>query len=334
MAPHSSSTTTRDSRNTMAECRLIQATANHPGAIAILQLVGDTVPLLAALTDIGDWPVGHPRLARFDDIDDGLVVRIADDIAQLMPHGGPRVLQRLIACLTDLGVRIEDGEDGPSPLEVYPEAQDEIEALALAAIARAQSPLAIDLLLDQPRRWRSAPTLTEADEERSRRLNRLIDPPIVVLAGPANVGKSTLSNALLGRSMSIALDEPGTTRDYTAGRIELTGLVVDWHDTPGLRDTSDPIEARAVELARRLMDFADLLLAITDADHYWPDLPRCPDLKIGSKCDLAGRPDADINVSAVTGEGVASLVTAVRDRLVPPEDLNHPGPWRFDPRLP
>jgi GTP1/Obg family GTP-binding protein len=120
---------------------------------------------------------------------------------------------------------------------LYPEASDRFEALMLAALARAQSPLAIDLLLDQPRRWRrirrARRQLSEEDLARSTRLNRLIEPPVAVLAGQPNVGKSTLSNALLGRAMSIAYDMPGTTRDYTAGWIDLAGLVVSWHDTPG-----------------------------------------------------------------------------------------------------
>ena len=67
-------------------------------------------------------------------------------------------------------------------------------------------------------------SLSEEDLARSRRLNRLIEPPLVVVVGAANVGKSTLGNALVGRSMSIATDLPGSTRDYTSGRVELAGV--------------------------------------------------------------------------------------------------------------
>ena len=56
-------------------------------------------------------------------------------------------------------------------------------------------------------------------------------------------------------------------------------------------------------------------------------------LHVASKCDLARRDDADLCVSAVTGENVDSLVATVRDRLVPLEDLHNHGPWLFDPRL-
>ena len=203
----------------------------------------------------------------------------------------------------------------------------------MASIARATSPQAVDLLLAQPVRWRQRPRLSEQDHARSRRLNRLLTPPLVVLAGPANVGKSTLSNALIGRSISIAADTPGTTRDYTSGRIELAGLVVDWHDTPGLRPGADVIERSAQRLARGLLQRADLVIAMTDADHDWPQLPRPANLRVAGKCDIATRPGADVALSAADGTGIGEFVGLLRERLVPAEDLEHPGPWMFDERL-
>jgi tRNA modification GTPase len=336
----------------MSSCAFIQMTPSSPGAIAIVQLVGDAVSILRRLTGVDDWPIGRLRLVRFDDFDEGLAVRLSDEVAQCMPHGGPRVMQRLAARLVELGARPQ-APDAVDPLALYPEAADRFEALALASIARAASPRAIDLLLDQPRRWRTHPTVTDEDRARSRRLNRLIDPPIVVLAGQPNVGKSTLSNALMGRAMSIAHDMPGTTRDYTAGRIDLGGVVVQWHDTPGIRDTQDPIERRAIAISTKLMACADLLISMSDHQHAPPRLPREPDLLVVGKTDLAAAEDfaspnaqaADvisqcddatapsIRLSAITGEGMSALVAVVRERLVPFEDQQHPGPWLFDQRL-
>ncbi len=244
-------------------CRLLVATSSQPGAIAILQLDGDVTNVLRAATGIAQWPTGRARLTTLADIDRGLALRLTDKVAQLMPHGGPRVVQRLVAWLVDRGVELVAPDD-VAPERVFPEATDRFEAMALAAVARAASPIAVDLLLDQPRRWRAATADCNPDAERARRLNRLIDPPMVVVAGPANVGKSTLSNSLVGRSMSIAADRPGTTRDYTSGRIDLAGVVVDWHDTPGLRDSSDPIEVESVEIARALIARADMVVALTD----------------------------------------------------------------------
>lgn len=323
--------------------QFLHATANRPGAIAIVQLVGDSRTILQALTGVKQWPLHHVRFVNFAGIDEGLAVRLTEHLTQLMPHGGLRVMQRLTARLIELGAEdVSDLNDSTlDPLLLYPEATDRFEALTLLALSHAASPLAIDLLLDQPRRWRESYERTNDfhptanDNARSRRLNRLIHPPVVVLAGKPNVGKSTLSNALLGRAMSIAYDMPGTTRDYTAGRIELAGLVVNWHDTPGIRQTDDPIEAKAVELATRLIDRADLLIAMADPQSPWPQLPREPDLRVMNKIDLPQNEKVVdfIAISAHTGQGISTLVAAVRDRLVPPADLEHPGVWQFDNRL-
>ncbi|MHC5024690.1 MAG: GTPase [Planctomycetota bacterium] len=316
----------------MPACRFTHVTSGRPGAIGVIQLDGDVTPILQMVTGRDDWTVGRVRLARLGDVDDGLVALVAPELAQLMPHGGPRVMQRLRNLLIEVGA-VPAGMQSISVQALFPEASDRVEALMLRTLARAASPLAIELLLDQPRRWRARPSVDDDDRRRSRRLDRMVEPATVVLAGPPNVGKSTLSNVLLGRSMSIAVDEPGTTRDYTVGRIDLGGLVVHWHDTPGLRSTDDAIETDAITLAARLLERADLIVAMTDASHDWPALPRSADLRIASRCDRSRREDADLQVSAVTGEGLESLVVAVRDRLVPPNDRAHPGPWLFDPDL-
>ena len=60
---------------------------------------------------------------------------------------------------------------------------------------------------------------------------------------------------------------------------------------------------------------------------------REPDLRVANKRDLARRNDADLEVSAADGTGIGLLVTRVRETLVPPEDLAHPGAWVFDERL-
>ena len=302
-------------------------TAPAPGAIAIVHLRGSVESALAALTGRDDWPPGTARLAAFDEIDEGIAARLDDLTAQLMPHGGPRVVQRLIAKLESLGGR----PGGDDPLAAYPEAEDRIEACMLRTLARAASPLAIDLLLDQPRRWRDdARVVDDATRARSRRLDRLVVPPVVVIAGPPNVGKSTLGNALAGRNVSMEADLPGTTRDYVGARIELAGLVVDLYDTPGRRATGDAIERRAIEIAEGLVARADLLVALTDCEHDWPDLPREADLRVASKADLGRRADADLAISATKGSGMDGLVAAMRDRLVPPADVADAGRWLFD----
>jgi hypothetical protein len=328
------------------------ATASQPGAIGVIELHGRVDTILESLAPLDHWSRNRLIYLDFWGIDQGLAVRTAREAAILMPHGGPRVIQRMALKLRELDampvVSPYRGESEPGP--PFPEDNsDAVTACMLETLPLAQSRLAIDLLLDQPRRWERAgdEPLTDDDIARSGRLKHLLDPPVVVLAGPANVGKSTLSNALIGRSMSIALDLPGTTRDATAGLIDLGGLVVRWYDTPGLRPSDDPIEQAAIAAAERLMNEAELLIAATDHDHRWPRLPRPADLRIQTKADVAtkgpgeatGRPSPkldpppDLALSAVTGEGLPEFVALVRDRLLPPEDLAHPGRWLFHPRL-
>ncbi len=353
-----------------AECTIALVTPHAPGAVAMLQLTGNVVPLLVKLTGAAAWPVGKLSLRSIAGVDDGLVVRIKDDMALLMPHGGLRVVHRIAEAAVALGATLVRADD-VHPISLYPEARDLVEACMLAAVAKAESPLAIDLLLDQPRRWRNAPALTDADRARSRRLNRLITPPVVVLAGLPNVGKSTLTNALVGRSLSITADMPGTTRDYTAGRIDVAGLVVDWHDTPGIRESDDPIEQRAIAIATKLLAHADLIIAMSAPGIEWPALPRPADLHVINKCDLiaapslegvsplpatkhaeaasdesarktrvpaandsiSSNPAAPIPISARTGKNLAHLAAAIRESFVPQADIDHPGPWLFDERL-
>jgi len=172
--------------------------------------------------------------------------------------------------------------------------------------------------------------------ERSRLLHRLIDPPLVVCAGPPNVGKSTLLNALAGRTVSIVADEPGVTRDHVGAVVELDGLAVRWVDAPGLREPESEVEAAAIELAREAIAAADLVVRAGDAVR-----PAAADgaadasrtLTVGLRSDLGAMPGAELLVHAI-GPGarssVAALARAVRERLVPDAALSCPGPWLFD----
>ena len=87
----------------------------------------------------------------------------------------------------------------------------------------------------------------------------------VVIAGPPNVGKSTLMNALARRDVSIVSAIPGTTRDLVEVPLELRGYPVTLVDTAGIRETDDPIEREGVARARRRAREADLTLWLSDA---------------------------------------------------------------------
>ena len=139
----------------------------------------------------------------------------------------------------------------------------------------------------------------------------------VVLAGPPNSGKSTLLNALARREAAIVSPMPGTTRDAIEVRCDLDGLAVTFVDTAGLRETVDAVEAEGIARTKARIENADLVLWLTPADEPGasPPVERPPGSReVFTKLDLAGpdgvRPDA-LALSALTGEGVASLVADV-----------------------
>lgn len=301
-------------------------------AIGIVHLAGTKEALervLVQLSQRRDWPVGAVRLIRIQDLDDLLIARPSECSALIMPHGGVHIRRLLTAALQSAGVTIRTEPRCDENL-MYPEARERIEAAMLRTLATAASPLAIDLLLAQPARWKAFHDhWTEADVARSTRLNRLLIPPRIVLVGPANAGKSTLTNRLAGRDVSIAADRPGTTRDYIVTRLELAGLIVEWFDTPGQRQTSDRLEHDAQRIAASLIREADLVMAMTDHEQPWPHLERAPDLKIANKADRGSRDDADIAISAEKGTGVQTLVERIVNYVIPRADLESTRPWRF-----
>ena len=327
------------------------STSPHPGAIAVAQVAGPPDGVDTLLAALGGRPApaaGAIAWRRFGEIDDGVVARVSPGHALVMPHGGPRIRQRIGARLEELGAIEASGEERAR--EEYPEAADDLERAMLATMARAASPMAIDLLAAQPARWRAARGAGDsgavgdsgARAARDRRLMRLVDPARVAIVGPANAGKSTLLNALAGREVAIAHDMPGTTRDAVAARIDFAGLVADVFDTPGVRDGMDAIERAAAELAAHAVARADLVIVLTAPGLGW----RAPGTPIDAvhlrvlnqrdRADAAGcaeAADAALAVSARTGDGIEPLVARVRDALVPPEDLADPRPWRFHERL-
>ncbi len=83
---------------------------------------------------------------------------------------------------------------------------------------------------------------------------------LTVLAGPPNSGKSSLYNALLGEERAIVTEVPGTTRDALEAVISVGGFPFRLVDTAGLHDSDDRVEEMGIEVARRYLDRADIVL--------------------------------------------------------------------------
>src|ERR1700716_1947903 len=93
---------------------------------------------------------------------------------------------------------------------------------------------------------------------------RLRDGLVVAIAGPPNVGKSTLMNQLARREVAIVSPHAGTTRDIIEVQLDLDGYPVIVIDTAGVRETDDPVEQEGVRRARARAAEADLVLWLVD----------------------------------------------------------------------
>ena len=144
----------------------------------------------------------------------------------------------------------------------------------------------------------------------------------IVLAGPPNVGKSSLMNALARRDVAIVSDEPGTTRDVLEARLDLDGYMAIVADTAGMREAAGPVEQEGIRRARRRAEEADLVVWISDATAPATDMPTnlsagAPrTLRVLNKIDAAGARPADQArfdhaISARTGDGIPELVAAL-----------------------
>jgi tRNA modification GTPase len=155
---------------------------------------------------------------------------------------------------------------------------------------------------------------------------RLRSGALVVLAGPPNVGKSSLFNALLGSERAIVTAAPGTTRDAIEADTTFLGWPIRLVDTAGLRGSTEEAEQLGVGFSQRYMEAADVVIACDagtdsgDAEERGGPLAVRPAsgavLRVETKSDLPSGPrpglaaDA-LRTSALTGEGLDRLKEAV-----------------------
>jgi tRNA modification GTPase len=144
---------------------------------------------------------------------------------------------------------------------------------------------------------------------------KLRDGMVVAIAGPPNVGKSTLINRLARREVAIVSPHAGTTRDVIEVQLDLDGYPVTVIDTAGLRDSDDPVEQEGVRRARSRAASADLVLWLSTAtDGSDPDVSGPEVWRVRNKIDLvggevgSGGAEHAFRISAATGEGFAELL--------------------------
>ncbi|HXC50503.1 MAG TPA: GTPase HflX [Candidatus Limnocylindrales bacterium] len=177
--------------------------------------------------------------------------------------------------------------------------------------------------------------------DRTRKLNRrereAVPYPVIALVGYTNAGKSSLMNRLTEAGVYVA-DQLFATLDTTTRRLELpSGRIVMLVDTVGfVSKLPHELVAAFKGTLEQVVD-ADLVVHVVDAASVDVDGRRAvvdsileelgaanrPRLVVYNKCDLAGAaepPPGAITVSALTGEGIASLLAAFDKAFVPVEE--------------
>ncbi len=90
--------------------------------------------------------------------------------------------------------------------------------------------------------------------------------PIVAIVGRANVGKSSLFNAILRRREAIVAQEAGTTRDSITAKASHQGQDFWLVDTAGMKDAEDEFEFTIQEQITQAADSADVIWVVIEAD--------------------------------------------------------------------
>jgi hypothetical protein len=266
-----------------------------PAAIAIVAM-----PAVEAAFDRPLPGLDESRFMRLRDpqgavVDELVVERIAADRLQVMPHGGPGVRQAVDACLQAHGLQPATVSD----TQTY-----------WATLARAPSPAAVAWLLANPD---AEPPFARAFLER---------PPLILITGPANAGKSTLLNHWCGRRRALISDLPGTTRDLVAAETLIDGWRVRLLDSAGLRPTDDPLEQAGQALVAAARTRADVVISLCPPGADQPQ--AAGDLVVWGKADL--RPSRPIVApdegpqpllwsANEAAAGLVRLGRAVRERL-------------------
>ncbi len=324
-------------------------TAEGPGAIAVLRVWGESAVEIvdrvfrprSGRKRLAESAPGEIRLGWFGG-DEVVALLIEDAVTgrievEIQGHGSELLIDSLVRLLESHGVE-------RAKCEAFLEAHGvrKLERLAMAKLGQATTAQAAAVLYRQVSgSMRKVLSSISADLDRGEpekaiaeldnQLNtakfgtRLASGFRVALAGPPNVGKSTLINALAGYERAVVSPIPGTTRDAVDVSIVLEGWPIVLTDTAGLREaTTDPLEAEGIHIARTEHRRADVILRLTECGQEPIELDlHVRVIDVSTKSDLARPEDVEsarldsIVISARTGEGLERLVERLVGELAP-----------------
>jgi small GTP-binding protein len=248
-------------------------------------------------------------------------------VADVNVPGGPWVVRSVIEMAREAGFDVVE-RAGPEGSVDFMHGETVLEREVEAYLPVARTEMAVRTLLDQGRCWREwVEGKTEVDAREvlaDRSLHWLLHPPRVAIVGVSNVGKSTLANRLFAQERSITADIPGTTRDWVGEIANVDGLAVMLVDTPGVRETADEIERRAIEGSAGQVQAADLVVIVLDPTQAFDGqrelIERWPGaVRVVNKadrvpvCDLGAV--AGIATVATMGDGVDEVRREIKRRF-------------------
>jgi tRNA modification GTPase len=349
---------------------VVELTPSGRGAVAVVLVAGpdageyvgryfqpasrlraDDLPLNRIV--FGQWGPGGEEL---------VVCRRGADQIEVHCHGGDAAARAIIDQVVACGARHLTWREW-----LQRTGEDPIRAAAQIALAAAPTDRTAAILLDQfhgaladalrgaltaidDANWPMATDIVGELLSRRELGLHLTTPWQVVVAGPPNVGKSSLINAIAGFERAIVSLLPGTTRDVVTVTTAIDGWPVQLADTAGLRGAGDELEAAGIDLAAKAIGAADLVVLVEDAAASGQDRPKMgrlnspailagPGIHVRNKIDLVslhsvgatGSASADkliqkpgelcqwptLDTSALTGVGIAELIAAIGHALVP-----------------
>ncbi len=110
----------------------------------------------------------------------------------------------------------------------------------------------------------------------------------IALIGKPNVGKSSVTNALIGTNVSIVHERPGTTRDSIDLKLKWQGRDLTLVDTAGVKRKSknqDPVVSITALKSIEAVNRADVIVLMLDASQPVSN----QDLKVGGYAHSAGK---------------------------------------------
>ncbi|MCC9657885.1 GTPase [Rhodopirellula halodulae] len=320
----------------------------------------------------GDVRYGVWRGSKSSPGESIVLTPISDDCFEIHGHGGDAAVHAILRSLTDRGVQEVTPAKWHNDRSVI---QTEADSILQHCVTNQQASIVLQQrrsgLESWSRKWIDEITNSDLNQEdaqpnsianlqglaielkqeaaaifeRSAQGILLTQPRQIVLAGPPNVGKSSLMNQIVGYRRSITHDSAGTTRDVLQCDTVIAGVPVRLSDTAGIRqtdhlsDAAASIEREGIRRAALAVQSADILLIVCEPsnqqqlDEFQQSLSisnQTNVLRVLNKADLDGNAETTSNVDVrtiATSEEQGSGITELMNRMgtilkasLPPSD--------------